>query len=166
MGHAWHDSDFMVYMLTFPNGKKYIGITNNTERRWSNNGKGYKQNQKMYDAIQLYGWNNVKKEILLRGLNYREAIGQETKLIHSNNTIADGYNRTYSYRFDSSATLDQSIHLEKYYGDELKSKDKQISELESKLKLMSEQITNVLTVMSNTMTSITSIISFIKEEVA
>lgn len=53
-----------VYRLTFPNGMVYIGIANAVERRWANQGIGYK-GQKVYEAIKEFGWDNVQKEILL-----------------------------------------------------------------------------------------------------
>lgn len=54
-----------LYKLTFPNGKVYIGCTANIESRWGNGGINYK-GQPVYDAIVEYGWNNVKKEVLLQ----------------------------------------------------------------------------------------------------
>lgn len=64
------NKNFCVYKHTFPNGKMYIGITSKTpNNRWEN-GTGYtKQHQPvMYYAIQKYGWNNVKHEILFTDL--------------------------------------------------------------------------------------------------
>lgn len=53
----------ICYLYTFPNGKKYCGITKNSiEERASGRYKG----QKVGDAIQKYGWENIKKEILLQ----------------------------------------------------------------------------------------------------
>lgn len=53
-----------VYKLTFPNGMVYIGRAHSVEQRWANNGAHYK-GQKVYDAIQAFGWENVKKEVVL-----------------------------------------------------------------------------------------------------
>ena len=42
-------------MHIFPNNKKYIGITKQTpEKRWEN-GKGYKHNNYIQNAINKYG---------------------------------------------------------------------------------------------------------------
>lgn len=55
-----------VYMLTAPSGKKYIGITTRPiEERW----KGHQQKSSncllVKRAIEKYGWDKIKKEILL-----------------------------------------------------------------------------------------------------
>lgn len=85
---------FCVYKHTAPNGKIYIGITKgNPARRW-NNGNGYKQNAHFYSAIQKYGWDNFKHEILFDGLTKEEACNKEAALIakHKSNDSEYGYN--------------------------------------------------------------------------
>lgn len=73
-------NDFTVYMHTFPNGKRYIGITQTEpSKRW-HNGKGY-QSQYVYRAIQKYGWDNIKHEILYTGLSQEQAEQKEQELI-------------------------------------------------------------------------------------
>lgn len=63
-----------VYCLTFPNGKRYVGYTckaGGFQARWFNhkaqckypNSKDY--NSKKGEAIREFGWENVKKEILV-----------------------------------------------------------------------------------------------------
>ena len=89
------DSDrcYTVYMHTSPSGKRYIGITSMTiEKRWLN-GKGY-QNQMFYRAIQKYGWNNFKHEILFENLTKKEAEQKERDLIsyYKSNQSKYGYN--------------------------------------------------------------------------
>lgn len=55
---------FYIYCHTAPNGKRYIGQTClNPERRW-NNGHGYDNCTYMHRAIEKYGWDNFKHEIL------------------------------------------------------------------------------------------------------
>lgn len=59
---------YSVYKHTFPNGKVYIGMTSRKPKdRW-HNGKGYKTQSLIHKAIQEYGWNNVKHEILFENL--------------------------------------------------------------------------------------------------
>lgn len=82
---------YSVYCHTFPNGKKYFGITNNPEKRW-NNGKGYDTQPKMKRAIDCYGWDNIKHEIIIDGLDYETAAKIEKIMISAHNSIEDGYN--------------------------------------------------------------------------
>ena len=72
---------YSIYQHTFPNGKIYIGITNQKpENRWAN-GKGYSKQPLMCNAIKKYGWENVKHEILMFGLTKEEAERYERRLI-------------------------------------------------------------------------------------
>lgn len=72
---------FCVYKHTTPNGKVYIGITSQeVEKRWLN-GKGYKKNSYFENAINKYGWKNIKHEVLLEGLTQEEAEQKEIELI-------------------------------------------------------------------------------------
>ena len=84
------------------NGKSYIGQTSaqNPKNRWSN-GKGYsRRNPVFYKAIQKYGWENFKHEILVDNiLTLEEANKLEIELIAKYHTyIKDhncwGYNTT------------------------------------------------------------------------
>lgn len=72
---------YYVYVHTFPNNKKYVGITSQQPtKRWSN-GKGYKSNKYMTNAIIKYGWENVKHEIFFNNLTKKEAEQREIELI-------------------------------------------------------------------------------------
>lgn len=54
---------FSVYILTFPDGRKYIGFTSrSTKERW-HNGYGYKSNRDMDAEIRKVGWSNIKHEV-------------------------------------------------------------------------------------------------------
>lgn len=84
---------YTVYMHTFPNRKRYVGITRQeVSRRWRD-GKGYK-GQVVYDAILKYGWDNIKHEILFEGLAKEQAEEKEKQLIKQYDTTshANGYN--------------------------------------------------------------------------
>lgn len=51
-------NEFNVYVHTFPNKKRYVGLTTqNVNTRWQN-GYGYR-NQLVYKAILKYGWSNI-----------------------------------------------------------------------------------------------------------
>lgn len=54
-----------LYRLTFPNGMVYIGSTFDIKSRWA--GKGYKyRDQDVYTHIVEFGWDNIKREVLLQ----------------------------------------------------------------------------------------------------
>jgi len=86
---------YSVYIHIFPNKKVYIGITSQQPayKRWAN-GKGYKQNEYLNNAINKYGWENVKHKILFEGLTKEEAEQKEIELInkYKSNIKKYGYN--------------------------------------------------------------------------
>lgn len=55
---------YWVYVHTFPNGKKYVGLTTqkNINRRWQG-GRGYKIQPLVYRAILKYGWKNIVHQV-------------------------------------------------------------------------------------------------------
>ena len=54
-----------LYRLTFPNGMVYIGSTFDIKSRWAGNGYKYRE-QDVYEHIVEFGWDNIKKEVLLQ----------------------------------------------------------------------------------------------------
>lgn len=83
--------NYKVYIHTFPNNKKYVGITRQTvNARWQN-GFGYK-NQPIYSEILKYGWDNIKHDVLYTGLSRTEAQEKEKELINKYDSINNGYN--------------------------------------------------------------------------
>lgn len=87
------EREYSVYCHTFPNGKRYVGISSDCEKRWRN-GKGYETQPKMDRAIKKYGWENIKHDIVLSGLSKEQANELEKYLIAELNTIQNGYNVT------------------------------------------------------------------------
>ena len=89
------ENNYFVYKHTFPNNKVYIGITQQEpEKRWKN-GLGYDAHQKiMKRAIQKYGWNNIRHEILYKNLSKNEACNKEIELIalYDSTNKQKGYN--------------------------------------------------------------------------
>ena len=84
---------YYVYKHTTPVNKVYIGITCvNPSHRW-NNGKGY-QSQLFGKAVEKYGWQNIKHEILFDSLTKEEAEQKEIELIaeYKSNQREYGYN--------------------------------------------------------------------------
>lgn len=73
--------DYSVYVHTFPNGKRYVGITSQTPgRRWKN-GHAYQNQHYVWNAINKYGWHNIRHDVLYTGLTKFEACAIEQKLI-------------------------------------------------------------------------------------
>lgn len=84
--------NYKVYVLLFPNKKVYVGSCYAVFKRWAN-GKGYQENKELNDAIEKYGWNNIKKYIIYSGLTYKEAQEKETETI----VIYKSYMEDYGY---------------------------------------------------------------------
>lgn len=84
---------YCVYKHTCPNGKIYIGMTQQKpETRWAN-GLGY-ATQVFGKAVKKYGWKNIKHEVILDGLTKEQAEEIEKKLIkeHGTRDLSNGYN--------------------------------------------------------------------------
>ena len=104
---------YCIYMHTFPNGKKYIGMTSQgINRRSRNDGSGYKQQNNLNKAIERYGWKNVKHEILEINLTKLEAERKEYEYIkkYKTNEKEFGYN------------IANGGHDEKSFSEETKNK--------------------------------------------
>lgn len=85
--------NYTVYKHTTPSNKVYIGITKQKPiYRWKN-GNGYKQNKHFASAINKYGWDNIKHEILFENLSKENAINKEIELIRQYKSD----NRRYGY---------------------------------------------------------------------
>lgn len=93
----------IVYMYTFPNGKRYIGITNNETKRKNEHKNDHinknckKYNYLFYKALRKYGFENVKYEVIYRSNDYNEVKNMEKFYIQQYNTFHKngmGYNCT------------------------------------------------------------------------
>lgn len=88
--------DITIYMHRNKiNGKVYIGQTSQPlNKRFGNDGNGYKTSSKFYGAIQKYGWNNFDHIILYDNLTPKEADILEQQLIEQYHATDDnfGYN--------------------------------------------------------------------------
>lgn len=90
------EKKYSVYIHTTPSNKKYIGITKQKcINRWKN-GLGYCTQKLFKRAIDKYGWNNIKHDVLFENLTKDEAIKKEIELIklYKSNDIKYGYNLT------------------------------------------------------------------------
>lgn len=92
------EKKFIVYRHVSPSGKVYIGITckKNVTHRWGKNGSQYIKCPYFWKAIQKYGWDNIKHEILFTNLSEKEAKAKEIDLIafYKSNNPEYGYNLT------------------------------------------------------------------------
>ena len=87
--------NYDVYVLTFPDGKRYVGLTGrNVKDRWDY-GNGYKNNHRLREAIREAGFSNIKKEHFSYPLFRGSAERIETALIDYFNSAdpEKGYNR-------------------------------------------------------------------------
>jgi len=89
--------EFVLYVLTFPNGKLYFGITSCGFKKRMREHK-HKENSanstKLGRAIKKYGWENVDKKVLHERLSAIDAYELEKLYIKDYNTMSDefGYN--------------------------------------------------------------------------
>ena len=118
------NNNYIVYMHTSPNNKRYIGITSQKpERRWRKNGEGYKDNAYFWRAIQKYSWDNFKHDILYIDLTKEEAEQKEVELIayYNSNNIDFGYNMSVGGESGSKGykyTDEQKKHMSKVHKGE------------------------------------------------
>ncbi len=87
---------YTVYIHTFPNGKKYVGVTGQRpENRWRH-GKAYRKQPRIYRAILKYGWENVTHDVSHCGLSKKQAYEMEKELISKFDTTnpSKGYNNS------------------------------------------------------------------------
>lgn len=105
-----------VYIHTVPNGKIYIGQSENAARRWSD-GKGYIYNDEFYSDIKKYGWNNITHEILCECVTRQEAEEYERLFIvflDSENS-EKGYNKTNIVSDLMKKYKDRKVYVECKY---------------------------------------------------
>jgi group I intron endonuclease len=97
---------YTVYKHTFPNNKVYIGITSKSiTRRWRN-GEGYRNKQQLiYRAINKYGWDNIKHEMLFTGLTKEQAEQKEIELIKLYNST----DSQYGYNAESGGNVNKTL---------------------------------------------------------
>ena len=115
---------YAVYMHTCPNGKSYVGITKTpVKRRWHNGG-GYISQQYFYRAIQKYGWDNIKHDVLFEGLNEDEAKATEIRLIAERDLTnsSNGYNVSPGGNLGNALCGESNPFYGKHHSEEAKQK--------------------------------------------
>ena len=58
------DKIYYIYEHICPDNSLYIGITDNLKRRFGYNGYNYKNQEKFYEKIKQYGWNNIEHIVI------------------------------------------------------------------------------------------------------
>ena len=81
-----------VYCITFPNGKRYVGVESTKGQRKSSHKKA-RSNQVVHSAIRKYGWDNCQWEYLTDDLPDEQAFLQERSYIQQWNLR----NRDFGY---------------------------------------------------------------------
>ena len=99
------------------NGKRYIGVTNNTTKRWYGKGKHYDGSPAFWAAIQKYGWDNFEHTVLVRGLSLEEASSLEALYIAKYKTT----NKRYGYNIAAGGVSAPTM-TGKHHSEETKQK--------------------------------------------
>lgn len=117
------DKTYVVYCHTNKeNGKKYIGITSNINKRWYGNGIGYIKNCSRIDgkktafgnAILKYGWESFDHEILKYNLTLDEANYWEAYYIDLYKTNVNIYGSKYGYNMTSGGDGTPGFKMPEY----------------------------------------------------
>lgn len=99
------------------NGKRYIGITNNTTKRWYGKGKHYNGCPYFFEAIQKYGWDAFEHNILARNLTREEASELEKHYIK----VFKTRDKAFGYNLAEGGTSNPSM-LGKHHSEETREK--------------------------------------------
>lgn len=88
-----------LYILTFPDKKRYVGVSKNFIKRAGPNGAWYSRSR-VGEEIKKVGWQNVHKQILLTNLTEEEAFEREKFYIALFRTTDErfGFNRSIGGR--------------------------------------------------------------------
>jgi predicted GIY-YIG superfamily endonuclease len=103
----------ILYKLTFPNGKVYIGQTVNFSIRMrghkndSFNPNRFSRNCQVNNAIRKYGWENVKTEIIFE-CSENEIDILEKKYIK----LFDSTNRNFGYNREGGGNSKKTVSME------------------------------------------------------
>ena len=109
------NKSYLVYKHTTPTNKVYIGITCETLAQRCKRGKGYRNNQAFWKAIQKYGWENIRHEILFTDLTKEQAEAKEIELI----AFYKSNQKQYGYNIASGGGVNKNFHLSKETKDKI-----------------------------------------------
>lgn len=87
--------DYCVYILTCRRtGLKYVGKTNDFNRRMNEHSIGLDGETKLQQAVRDFGWNSFEYQVYMWNLTHEEARSVEIQMIMKLNTYHAGYNMT------------------------------------------------------------------------
>lgn len=123
------ETPYCIYKHTSPSGKVYIGKTcrENLQKRFLHEGIGYRECSYFWKAIQKYGWDNIKHEILIEGLTKIQADEYEKMFIKEYKKLKISYNLTEGGD-GSSGTSFNSGRILIYKDNEIKRINKELLE--------------------------------------
>lgn len=82
----------ILYKFTFPDGMVYIGTTKSIKTRWAGDGINYSSGVKQ--AIERYGWENIKREIIVE---LEKSIENNDKILKLERELISAYgSRAYN----------------------------------------------------------------------
>lgn len=117
-------NNYKVYKLTSPSEKVYIGITCQTLKKRFMNGRGYKECPRIHGAIQKYGFESFKKEVVFSDLSKEEAEAKEIELI----SLYKSTNPEFGYNIDNGGNTTGSHSEETKKKISAANKGKKVSE--------------------------------------
>lgn len=88
----------VIYKISSPKGKVYIGRTNNFDGRMAEhkcNALTKQAKNSLYKAIRKYGWDNMTKEIICE-VEHNQSQQMEEQFILAYDSVKKGYNDTYN----------------------------------------------------------------------
>ncbi len=105
--------NYLVYMHTDPEGKSYIGCTGLSFDYRCHSSKRYNTNRRFREAIEYFGWENFRHEILADNLSREEAFALEENLIEKYDlrNPEKGYNVRRGGAHGNSNTEEHYRHL-------------------------------------------------------
>lgn len=117
----------VIYKISSPNGKVYIGRTKNFNGRMAehkHNALTKKQMYPIHKAIRKYGWDNFTKEILIETDDEQLLKKLEEEFILAYDAVKKGYNNTYGsdggnvyVNFPERLEKMKEINREKFSGE-------------------------------------------------
>jgi group I intron endonuclease len=106
---------YLIYRLTAPSGRFYIGITNQTlEQRWYFHvRKALKEeaNYPLHNSIRKYGPESFELDVLAAYEDEDEALQAEVFYIHLTQARTKGYNISEGGEYDSQAGIEKLAKL-------------------------------------------------------